>query len=530
MLRGLMVVNTTRRGNANPLYLMAAGSTVVLAVIAFLMARGTGDPRTVARPTDTLTMYCAAGVRPPVAEIAEQYEKEYGVHIQIEYGGSNTLLSRLEVARTGDLYLAADDSYTNLAREKGLVRETIPVATMKPVILVAGGNPKMIHSISDLLRDDVRVALGNPDQAAIGRKVRRLLKQSGHWDALEKRVSTTGVFKPTVPEVANDVKLGSVDAAIVWDAVAGLYPELEAVSVPELDAGSSQITVGIVSTSTRPTAALKFARYLSARDRGLKVFARRGFHTVEGDVWSERPQLTFFAGSVNRRALEPILRAFAQREGVEVNTVYNGCGILTAQMRALQSEEQTGGFPDAYMACDVYYMKTVADLFQDAVNVSNTDIVIVVQEGNPKQIHSLHDLSRPGVRVALGQPDQCTIGVLSRRLLESEGLYEKIMRDNVVTQTATSALLVPNVTTGAADAALAYRTDTLSEEDRIDVIPIDSPLAKAVQPYGIARWSPHKQLAKRLYEAIAAGREQFEASGFRWQLEEKDAARASASP
>ena len=37
----------------------------------------------------------------------------------------------------------------------------------------------------------------------------------------------TVVFKPTVVDAANDVKLGAVDAAIVWDSMAKQYPDLE---------------------------------------------------------------------------------------------------------------------------------------------------------------------------------------------------------------------------------------------------------------------------------------------------------------
>jgi ABC-type molybdate transport system substrate-binding protein len=171
-----------------------------------------------------------------------------------------------------------------------------------------------------------------------------------------------------------------------------------------------------------------------------------------------------------------------------------------------------------YMACDVYYLDTVRELFQDAVNVSNTDIVIVVQKGNPKQIRSLSDLARPGVRVAVGQPEQCTIGVLSKRLLEAEGLYEEVKK-NIVTETATSALLVPNITTSAADAVLAYATDTHAEQDKLDVVPIDSPLAEAIQPYSIARSSDFKYLGRRLYQAISRSRDSFEAAGFVWRLD-----------
>jgi len=121
--------------------------------------------------------------------------------------------------------------------------------------------------------------------------------------------------------------------------------------------------------------------------------------------------------------------------------------------------------------------------------------------------------------VAVGQPDQCTIGALTRRLLRHEGIYEKLLATNVVAQKETSALLVPAVTTGAADAAMAYRTDTLAESDKVDVIQIDSPLAKAIQPFSIARSSQQKQLARRFFHAIANSRDAFESAGFHWRVD-----------
>ena len=323
--------------------------------------------------------------------------------------------------------------------------------------------------------------------------------------------------------MANDIKLGSVDAGIVWDTTAAQYPELEIVHVPELDAGEASVDITVLNSATNPTAALHFARYVSACDRGLQVFAETHFDVVEGDIWEDVPQMTFFAGSVNRRALDPIIKAFEQREGVRLNTIYNGCGILTGQMKVL-ADNKDRGFPDTYMACDVYYLETVKDWFQEAVNVSDTDIVIAVQKGNPKEIHALTDLLKSGVRVAIGQPDQCTIGVLTRLLLEHEGIYDQLLKDNVVTQTATSALLVPAVTSKSADAALAYRTDTLAESDKVDVITIDSELSKAIQPFSIAKSSKQKNLARRLYLTIARSRNAFESAGFHWRLDGDDPA------
>ena len=88
------------------------------------------------------------------------------------------------------------------------------------------------------------------------------------------------MFRPTVNEVANDVKIGAVDAGIVWDATADQYPELDPVPIKDAHRFGVSITIGVLTSTRQPTAALRFARYLGARDKGLPVFERMGFPTV----------------------------------------------------------------------------------------------------------------------------------------------------------------------------------------------------------------------------------------------------------
>ncbi len=515
-----------KSGSTNSTTILLYGSLVVLFLLVLTLWRSGSDQRApvsenTKEPTANadsdrpLFVYCAAGMRKPIEEIVAAYGREYGVPIHLQYGGSNTLLGQLEVSRTGDLYLAADESYTRQAQQKGLVQERLPAAKIRPVIVVKKGNPKGVQGIADLAAGKVRYALGDPDAAAIGKKTRSLLSASGDWLAVKENAT---VIKPTVTDAANAVKIGSVDAAIVWDATAAQYPELIAIRDPALDRGAAIIEIAVTSFAKDPTAALHFARFVAAADKGLTSFAGCGIETVDGDRWASQPEITLFAGSVNRRAIEPAIRAFEGREGVTVNTVYNGCGILTAQMRGMYQSRQDD-FPDTYLACDVYYLDTVKELFENPVNISDTDIVLTVQKGNPKKIQTLNDLTRDGVRLALGQEQQCTIGILSRRLLASQGLYEKLVQNgNIVTETPTSALLVPNVTTGAADAALAYYSDTLAEKNRLTIIPIDSPLAKAIQPFSIAKTSQYNYMGRRLFDAIAASQDDFIAAGFNWRL------------
>ncbi|MEL6108180.1 MAG: molybdate ABC transporter substrate-binding protein, partial [Planctomycetota bacterium] len=309
------------------------------------------------KSSSTIMLYCAASNRAVMEEIREAYEEETGHRIEIQYGPSQTLLSSIEVAERGELFLPADDSYLDFAKEKSLIEERIPIARMQAGIAVAKGNPKGIHGLDDLGRGDVRLVMANPETAAIGKVAKKTLASVDAWEPLER--ANIG-YRATVNEVANDIMLGAADAGIVYDAVLHTYPDLEFVSIDELAPAASDIMVGVIASTEQPQAALHFARYLSASDRGLKHYADHGFGVVAGDEWDDQPELSIFAGSMLRPAIEETIAAFERREGITVHRVYNGCGILVAQMKA-------GQHPDAYFACDQEFMNQVHDLFPEPV-------------------------------------------------------------------------------------------------------------------------------------------------------------------
>lgn len=454
---------------------------------------------------DSIVFYCAAGMKVPIELVREAYEKEYNVPVQIQYGGSGTLLSSIKIVKQGDLYLAADQTYIDIAKEEGFVQETIPVAHIVPIIAVKKGNPKNIHSIKDLLRGDVSFSIANPDAASVGRTCKKLLEASGDWAEISEGAKVT---KPTVNDVANDVKLGAVDAGLIWDAVAAQYPELESVHVDELGGGEMTITIGVLTSTKKPTGALRFARYLTARDKGLKIFNENGFRAVDGDVWAVKPKIVFFSGTVNRPAIDDAINAFAEREGAEIEMVYNGCGILVAQMKA-------GQRPDAYFACDVSFIKQVGDLFLDFTKLAKTDIVIAVQKGNPKNIQTLDDLTKEGVSVGVCNEEQSALGYLTMRLMKDAGVYEGV-RKNVKSEVPVGPFLVNQTVTGSLDACIVYEVNAHPAVDKLDIIKIDHPLANATQPYAIADYSEHKYMLSRLLASIKENHKKFEDVGFEW--------------
>jgi molybdenum ABC transporter molybdate-binding protein len=460
-------------------------------------------------PVRPLVVYCAAGLRAPVKAAALAYQEAYGVEVQLQYGPSQTLLSGIEITRRGDLYIPGDESYLGLAREKGLLAETLPLGRMKPVLAVRKGNPHNLHTIADLLRTKVRLAQAKPEAAAVGKLARAALEKKDRWKDVEPLII---VSKGTVNDVANDVVIGSVDAGIVWDTTAREYPELEAVALPELDGVTAHVAVGVLDCCDQPASALRFARFLAARDRGLRHFQEAGFDTADGDPWSEEPVLNLFAGAMLRPAVEETIAAFERREGVTVRRIYNGCGILVAQMRA--SKEG----PDAYFACDQSFMGQVHDLFLDPVTISSNQLVILVHKGNPPGIKSLEDLARPGVRVGIGHEKQCALGVLTQETLDQSGLRGRVM-PNIKVQSPTGDMLVNQLRTGSLDAVVAYRSNAAEAGDELEAIRIDIPCAHALQPFAVGKDSPHKQLVGRLLAAIRSrqSRERFESLRFHWE-------------
>jgi molybdenum ABC transporter molybdate-binding protein len=454
-------------------------------------------------------LLCAASNRAVVDAIARDYEKECGIAVEVQYGPSQTLLSSAEVSRTGDLYLPADDSYLALAREKQLVEEIIPLARMQAVVAVAKGNPKGITSFDDLLQEGVRVVQAGPDAAAIGKMTRDVLTAAGLWERLDRQ---TAAYRTTVNDVANDVKVGAADAGIVFDAVLATYPEIESVALPELGPVAANVGVGVLASTRQPRRALHFARYLAARDRGQLRYREFRFQPVDGDAWADEPDLTLYSGSMLRPAIEETLKAFEEREGVKVTRVYNGCGILVAQMRA-------GQHPDAYFACDSEFMLQVHDLFQRAAAISENELVILVHKGNPHAIASLKDLTKPGLRVGIGHEKQCAMGWLTQRTLTEAGLTTGVM-PNVTVQSPTGDMLVNQLRTGSLDAAIVYISNAAGAGDAFDALRIENiPCSKATQPYAVAEDSRHGQLAGRLFERLvsAESRARFEQWGFRWQ-------------
>jgi molybdate transport system substrate-binding protein len=116
--------------------------------------------------------------------------------------------------------------------------------------------------------------------------------------------------------------------------------------------------------------------------------------------------------------MEELAQAFKEKTGVEIE-------LSLGQSEDLLPQVKIGQTGDVFVTHDPYldYTREAGALLEEA-SVGYVAPVLVVRKGNPAGVKSLRDLAKPGVKVALPDPEFSTCGKMLARLLKKKGLWE----------------------------------------------------------------------------------------------------------
>lgn len=234
-----------------------------------------------------LFFYCGAGLREAAEELIAEFGKATGIRVRPTYTGSGCLLAQIAISESGDLYMPGEQFYMDQAVGRGFIREHQVVTYFIPVIMVGKGNPKGIRGLADLLRPGLRLGVGEKESTAIGAFTPKLLAAAKiSYDALRKNVVASFA---TAPEMGNAVKLGAVDAAIQWDAVASWYLDgADVIAFPTGPETISPVPLGVLKFSRRPETARSFLKF-ALSPVGRAIFERHG-HSIDPARPTFRPK------------------------------------------------------------------------------------------------------------------------------------------------------------------------------------------------------------------------------------------------
>jgi molybdate transport system substrate-binding protein len=142
-------------------------------------------------------------------------------------------------------------------------------------------------------------------------------------------------------------------------------------------------------------------------------------------------------------------------------------------------------------------------------------LVIVVPKANPKNIHSVYDLAKSGVKLVVAGPG-VPVGSYTLQILKNMNLSAPVLA-NVVSRETDVREVLAKVALGEADAGFVYSTDARVDAGKVKVLKIPAWAQPKVQ-YGICiiSASANKADARAFVKRVLskAGQKKMKAAGF----------------
>src|SRR5262249_615347 len=143
-----------------------------------------GSPDAAAQRTPTVA--AAANLNFALTEIARQFERDRGTHVDIVFGASGTLTRQIRDGAPFEMVLAAEGEFPGQLRAAGLTRDAGAVYAIGRLVLFAPtGSPLVVDErldgLSRLLQSGgvTRFAIANPAVAPYGRAAEATLRKRG---------------------------------------------------------------------------------------------------------------------------------------------------------------------------------------------------------------------------------------------------------------------------------------------------------------------------------------------------------------
>ncbi|HOO46980.1 MAG TPA: molybdate ABC transporter substrate-binding protein [Deltaproteobacteria bacterium] len=228
-------------------------------------------------------------------------------------------------------------------------------------------------------------------------------------------------------------------------------------------------------------------------------------------VFAGGTDLFFHAGVGQRSSLNEIKARFEDMNpGLNVNFSYKGSGYFIADI----TRSRQG---DLFMPGEEFYLlqakeRGFIDDYDPAADIPAYFVtVIITPKGNPANIRKIEDFARPGVRVGLGNPRACAIGIWHEKTFTKAGIWEDVKKNAVM-----SAKCIPELGNAtqhkAVDATIVWATTAVLYLRDAEIIPIEHRYRGVVRlPVAVLNFARHRDEAERLKAFILSdtGREIF---------------------
>lgn len=258
---------------------MRRAQFLAVAVGMAALVTSCGDDSDLAEPAEThdpapagsVTVLAAASLTESFEELGDQLAEQYpDLDVEFSFGPSSGLVEQVVAGAPADVLATADTPTMDIAVQGGVIDGEPQVFARNTLALVVpAGNPGGVSGLADLARDELRIAICEP-QVPCGAASGSLLDGAGV-------VAAPDTLTTDVKEALSLITLGEVDAGLVYltDA-AGAGDTVETIAVPEADTVVNDYPVALIVDAPNPEGAQAVIDAITG-ELGRSILGAAGF-------------------------------------------------------------------------------------------------------------------------------------------------------------------------------------------------------------------------------------------------------------
>lgn len=233
--------------------------------------------------------------------------------------------------------------------------------------------------------------------------------------------------------------------------------------------------------------------------------------------------LMIFAGAASKPPTEEVARIYKQEKGVGVQVTFGGSGFVLSQMKLARKG-------DIYFPGSSDFMEKAK---RDRVVFPETERIVAylipainVQKGNPRKIQSLKDLLKPGLRLAIADPESVCVGTYAVEVIEKNLSPEEraLFRKNLVTTVESCEKTANIISLKGVDAVIGWEVFRSWDPERIETVllkPEEVPRIGYI-PAAVSRFTGNRPAAEEFLNFLISPKSKdiFKRHGYLMSLEE----------
>lgn len=156
----------------------------------------------------------AASLVEPIKELAEEFEKDSDIKVNINSGGSGTLKSQISNGGDVGLFFSADEKYIDQLIEEGLILKENKISPLRNSLVLIKNNTlnEKGMEIRDLIKTSEKIAIGEVETVPAGEYARESLEKMRIWDIIKDKI----IFCKDVTSVKTYVEGGEVGYGFIY--------------------------------------------------------------------------------------------------------------------------------------------------------------------------------------------------------------------------------------------------------------------------------------------------------------------------